>query len=135
MRGLCEAYLKAAGSDQALEPSSQARLEQAAGGPEKVAAYCAGLTRTAGDHSTSPATPASPSHPAPKATPSATARHATPSSPPSREISSAQPPSLRGQLVPPFWSTLSRPGAPQAPRKLLVVWTNLLTGCDQGLTV
>jgi hypothetical protein len=84
MRGLCEAYLKAARRDQALEPSSQARLEQAAGGPEKIAAYCAGLTGTVGDHSKSPATPASPSHPAAKATPSATARHASPSSPPSR---------------------------------------------------
>ncbi|MEU6854989.1 hypothetical protein ABZ901_34300, partial [Actinacidiphila alni] len=50
LKGLCQSYANAAAHRHALDAPSQARLEKAAGGPEKVAAYCARLTGTPAAH-------------------------------------------------------------------------------------
>jgi hypothetical protein len=52
-KGLCEAYVKAAHTGQPVDTTSRARLAQAAGGADRIDAYCAQLT--------GPGSPAAPS--------------------------------------------------------------------------
>lgn len=61
MKGLCEAYVKAAQRGKSLNGASQARLDRAAGGSSHVDAYCAELLGTAA--------PFGSPHPAPTARP------------------------------------------------------------------
>lgn len=69
VKGLCDSYDKAKQQGKALDPRSQAHLEQAAGSKEHVEAYCAQLIGTGGagtdtSHGKSPTE--RPTQPAPK---------------------------------------------------------------------
>lgn len=57
VKGLCEAYVSAVRQNRTLDSTSLARLEQAAGGSDEVAAYCAQLTGTSVSHGKPSAVP------------------------------------------------------------------------------
>lgn len=67
VKGLCESYVKATQQGRTLNSLAQERLEQAAGGSDEVAAYCARLIGTTVSHGKSSAT-SSATHPTPAAT-------------------------------------------------------------------